>query len=148
MIERVTPETLDDLLPLIRAYQQFYRAANIDDNKNRAFFSQFAHSNERGVQHVYRVDGAPAGFSTIYFNFSSAAAEPVAVLNDLFVSPLYRRRGIATGLIQHASAYVRDRGYARLNWLTQKSNKKAQRLYDSLGAAGSDWRFYSLAVAG
>ncbi len=143
MIERVTPETLDELLPLIREYQQFYRVANIDDEKNRRFFGQFAQDNERGVQHLYRVNGAPAGFSTIYFNFSSAAAEPVAVLNDLFVAPKYRRRGIGRELIIQAADYVVKKGFARLHWLTQKKNKKARHLYDLLGAGSSEWLFYS-----
>ncbi len=144
MIERVTPANLEELLPLIREYQQFYRVTDIDDDRNRRFFAQFARSSERGVQHLYRVDSQPAGFSTLYFGFSSAAAEPVAVLNDLYVSADFRRRGIATELIRHASAYIKNRGYTRLNWLTQKSNSRAQRLYDSLGARKTEWFFYSL----
>ena len=144
MIEAVNTENLDEILPLIRQYQQFYRAANIDDERNRAFFGQFADSHERGIQHLYRVDGVAAGFSTVYFNFSSAAARPVAVLNDLFVAQPYRRRGIATELVRHAAAQVAEQGYDHLHWLTQRSNKKAQRLYDALGARSSEWLFYSL----
>ncbi|HCO59922.1 MAG TPA: GNAT family N-acetyltransferase, partial [Porticoccaceae bacterium] len=46
MIEPVDNNNIDDLLPLVRAYQEFYGAADINDESNRAFFAQFSENSE------------------------------------------------------------------------------------------------------
>jgi len=145
-ISLVTCADLPDVLPLIADYQRFYAVADIDTLRNREFFAQFAVPNERGVLHALRLDGAVVGFSTIYFSFSSALAKPVAVLNDIFIAPEWRGRGYGRALIEHATAYARNAGYARLQWLTAQDNVAAQRLYDTLGAKKSAWYFYTLNV--
>ena len=49
MIEKVTDKNIDEVLPLIREYQVFYGVEEIDEKKNKLFFSQFVKSNENGV---------------------------------------------------------------------------------------------------
>ena len=52
MIEIVSKNNIDEVLPLIRAYQEFYNVAEISDSKNKEFFSQFGESNPAGCQFV------------------------------------------------------------------------------------------------
>jgi ribosomal protein S18 acetylase RimI-like enzyme len=142
MIEEVTHENIDDVLPLIRKYQGFYGGAYINDEKNKTFFSQFIKS-DNGVLHLYRCEGKAIGFSTIYNGFSSTRAETVAILNDLYVSPSYRGKGYGKELVDHAIKVAKSKGYSRLQWLTAQDNDKAQKLYKALGAIKGSWFFYT-----
>lgn len=142
MIEEVTHENINEVLPLIRKYQEFYGVAIINDEKNKMFFSQFIKS-DNGVLHLYKCEGKAIGFSTIYNGFSSTRAETVAVLNDLYVSPSYRGKGYGKELVDHAVKVAKSKGYSRLQWLTAQDNEKAQKLYNTLGASKSSWFFYA-----
>lgn len=143
MIEAVDDKNLHEILPLIRQYQAFYQVPVIDDDKNARFFSQFSEQSERGCQFLYRENGVPVAFATVYFTFSSTLAEKVGLMNDLFTTPECRGKGIGKMLIDHCLQYSLQKGAIRLQWLTATSNAKAQRLYDSLSASKSEWFFYA-----
>jgi len=143
-IEKIDHNNFDQVLPLICAYQRFYEVTDIDEARNREFFSQFVKSNERGVIHGVSMDDAMVGFSTIYFCYSSALAKSVAVLNDLFIIPEQRAKGFGKALIENAAAYAGSLGVERLQWLTAEKNTTAQGLYDSLAAKKSAWFFYAM----
>ncbi len=85
-----------------------------------------------------KVNGTPV---TIYKCFSSTRAEEVAVLSDLYVSPLYRNKGLGKKVIFHAIDTAKLWGYSRLQWLTAQDNKTAQKLYDSLDTNKNKWFF-------
>ena len=143
MIEKVTDKNIDEVLPLIREYQVFYGVEEIDEKKNKLFFSQFVKSNENGVLHLYRVDQKAIGFTTIYKGFSSTRVKAVAVLNDLYVQPEYRGNGYGKELITNAFNMAKAMGFSRLQWLTAEENQTAQKLYNGLGASQSKWFFYA-----
>ena len=148
MIEEVTHENIDEVLPLIRKYQEFYGGAVITDEQNKSFFSKFINSDS-GVLHIYRLDGKAIGFSKIYNGFSSTRAETVAILNDLYVLPSYRGKGYGKELVNHAVKVARSKGYSRLQWLTAQDNDKAQKLYKALGVIkGSCFFLYQRNITG
>lgn len=146
MIELVDNQNFEDILPLISAYQEFYRVKDISTEKNRLFFSQYNGGSDHGAQYLYREGDEAIGFATIYFTYSSAITAKVAVLNDLYIKPNYRKRGKATELIRHCHNYGITNGASRLQWLTEISNKDAQIAYDKIGAKKSQWIFYTYAT--
>jgi hypothetical protein len=77
MIEAVSDNTIDELLPMIRAYQRFYKVQQFSDARNREFFSAFGESNPAGCQFYFREDGAVLGFATVYFTYTSTIAASV-----------------------------------------------------------------------
>ena len=143
MIEAVSKQTLDEVLPMIRAYQEFYKVQQISDTRNRDFFSAFGESNPAGCQFLFREEDAVLGFATVYFTYTSTIAAKVAVLNDLYTSPDQRGRGIGRQLIEHCRSFGAERGAARLQWITAPDNSRAQALYDSLSVDKSTWHHYS-----
>lgn len=143
MIEPVNANNLDQLLPLIAEYQTFYGAQDINQAKNREFFSQFGEGKPSGCQFLYRIGGEVAAFATVYFTYSSTITSKVAVMNDLYTLPGFRGQGIAKQLIEHCYQYGIEQGAVRLQWLTAQTNTQAQALYDVIGAAKSNWVFYS-----
>lgn len=143
MIEVVEKNNLAELLPLIRAYQEFYNVAEISDEKNTEFFAQFGESSTTGCQFIYRENGDVVGFATVYFSFTSTITAKVAVLNDLYTLPNYRGKGIGRQLIEHCRGYAANNGAVRLQWVTAPDNEQAQKLYDSMNTSKSTWHFYT-----
>ncbi len=76
------------------------------------------------------VDGAPAGFALLYPTYSSLRLGRWWVLNDLYVIPRYRRRGIGAGLLRRAATHARRAEGIGLE--TARSNP-ARALYERLG---------------
>jgi GNAT superfamily N-acetyltransferase len=135
---------LEELLPLVAGYQRFY-GAEPDGERNRRFFSRFLHPSDEGLLLGAWVNGALAGFATLYWFFSSTKATDSVLMNDLFVRDDIRGAGIGRVLIQSALDEARRRGAAHLEWYTGPDNVTAQRLYDSLtGAKRTTWYAYEI----
>jgi len=143
MIEQITEKNFEEVLPLIRAYQEFYCVEHISEDKNRHHFSRFLNDNSRGVLFLIRDSEKAVGFTTLYFGFSSTRAEEVGILNDLYILPEHRNKAYGKKLIQHAMAAVKLRGINRIQWLTAKNNSLAQKLYEGFDINKSEWYFYS-----
>lgn len=143
MIEEVSEKNIEEVLPLIRAYQEFYKVADISDLKNKEFFSQFGSNNSSGCQFLYRDNSEVVGFATVYFSYTSTITAKVAILNDLYTSPKMRGKGIGKKLIEHCRKFAAHNHAARLQWVTAPDNEQAQKLYDSLDTKKSPWHFYA-----
>lgn len=134
------------LLPLIAAYQRFYEVADVDEQRNRAFFRRFLAPSEEGMLLGARDGDELVGYACLYWHFSSTQAVETVLMNDLFVSEAARGRGAGRALIDASAAVARRRGAAQLEWSTAPGNVTAQRLYDSTGAKRSEWVEYELRV--
>src|ERR1700759_3166625 len=132
------------LLPLIAAYQGFYEVDEIDNERNRVFFRCLAPSEDGRLLAARDEGGAILGYTCLYWHFSSLAAQETVLMNDLFVAPEARGRGIGRTLIEASAAVARDRGAAWLEWATAPDNHTAQRLYDSMTSEKSTWLEYEL----
>ncbi len=134
-IRRVTHADLADLLALIADYQRHYGNTAPDDAHNAAFFGGFVAPSPRGMLiGAYDDDGAPAGYTCLYWTYSSISASEVVLLNDLYVLPSCRGAGVGESLIAAAREVARERGCSHLRWCTELHNRRAQRLYERIGA--------------
>lgn len=91
-------------------------------------------------------EGAPAGFALFFHNFSTFLGRPGVYLEDLFVEPEHRGRGIGKALLAHLARLAVERGCGRLEWWVLDWNEDAIRFYRSLGAVPMDgWTVYRVA---
>jgi GNAT superfamily N-acetyltransferase len=79
-------------------------------------------------------EGAPAGFALYFFNYSTFLARPGLYLEDLFVKPEYRGRGLGKALLLHLAKLANERGCGRMEWTVLDWNQPAIEFYESLGA--------------
>ena len=138
---------LDAVLPLIAGYQRFYKAEP-DDAQNRSFFRRFLAPSDDGLLLGAWTGGELVGFATLYWTFSSTSAAETVLMNDLFVPPDQRGKGVGRALIEASVEVARQRGAHHLEWLTATDNEVAQRLYDRMGASRSTWLSYEIPTAG
>ena len=86
-------------------------------------------------------DGEPAGFALYFHNFSTFLARPGIYLEDLFVRPAHRGRGIGKALLAHLAALAVARGCGRLEWSVLDWNVDAIGFYEKMGATVMpEWR--------
>jgi GNAT superfamily N-acetyltransferase len=91
-------------------------------------------------------DGRPVGFALFFHNFSTFLGRPGIYLEDLFVLPDQRGRGIGRMLLGHLARLAVERGCGRLEWAVLDWNRDAIQFYERLGARpNSDWTVYRLA---
>jgi GNAT superfamily N-acetyltransferase len=76
----------------------------------------------------------PAGFAVYYRTFSTFVARPGVFLEDLFVRPAFRHRGIGRALLKEVGRIAHCAGAGRYEWTTLNWNENARRLYASIGA--------------
>lgn len=89
---------------------------------------------------IAELDGVVAGFAVYYRTFSTFAAKPGVFLEDLFVRPAFRHRGLGRALLQYVGSIAARNGAGRFEWTTLKWNENARKLYKSIGAEEkSEW---------
>jgi GNAT superfamily N-acetyltransferase len=138
---------LSDLLPLMRAYCDFYEVDPPDEALLAMSRALIGDPTREGVQLVARNrDGAAVGFATVFWSWSTLSAARVGVMNDLFVLPEARGQGAAEALIAACAERCREHGAATLEWQTAKDNLRAQAVYERVGAKREEWLDYSLEV--
>lgn len=87
-----------------------------------------------------------AGFALWFRSYSTFLARPGIYLEDLFVFPEHRGRGLGRRLLAHLAGIAVERGYGRLEWSVLDWNADAIRFYESLGATPlNEWTTYRLA---
>lgn len=141
-VTRATIDELDALAPLFDGYRRFYAQAS-DPVLARGFLGARLRRGD-SVVFLARLDdgnraddGTPAGFTQLYPMFSSVRAARTWILNDLYVTPEARKRGVARALLDAAATFARDDGALRLELETTPDNAAAQALYRAIG-----WREY------
>lgn len=93
-------------------------------------------------------DGAAVGFALYFHNYSTWRGRQGLYLEDLFVEPLHRGRGIGKQLLVRLAQLAVERGCARMEWAVLDWNRPAIDFYERLGArAMSEWTIFRLADA-
>lgn len=139
------PEDVPALLVMINelaAYEPAGSAVQADaDCLTRALFT----SAPKVFAQVACLDGAIAGMAIWYLSFSTWLGCHGIYLEDLYVRPAARRRGLGRALLANLAAIAADRGYARLDWAVLNWNTPAIDFYRTLGAEPqSEWTTFRL----
>lgn len=145
-ITEVGPGDVLDLLPLLRAYCDFYRVYPADDALELMVRALIEDPRE-GVQFICRDgEGRAVAFATVFWTWSTLSASRVGVMHDLYVNQEARGRGTAERLIARCREACHGRGATELVWQTAPGNGRAQAVYDRIGAVRSQWIDYSLSA--
>jgi GNAT superfamily N-acetyltransferase len=134
------------LLPLMRGYCDFYHVAPLDASllfMSRALMADPMHE---GVQLLATDDGDDVGFATLFWSWETTSGR-VGVMNDLYVVPGARGRGVGSALIKACLERCRAHGAVRMIWQTAVDNRAAQAVYDHIGATRESWVDYWLDVS-
>ena len=91
-------------------------------------------------------DGEAAGFALFFHNFSTFLGRPGIYLEDLFVKPEHRAKGLGKALLKRLAEIAVERGCGRLEWAVLDWNEPAIGFYKKLGARpNEEWTVFRLA---
>jgi GNAT superfamily N-acetyltransferase len=128
-ISAVGERDLDELLPLMRGYCDFYEVHPSDEELLAMSRALIADPEREGLQLLARDrSGAAVGFATIFWTWTTLSAARIGVMNDLFVVPEARGQGAADELIAACAERCRERGATSLDWTTARDNHRAQKV--------------------
>lgn len=132
-IRKVTLQDLHIITPLFDGYRQFYKQASDLEGASVFLMERLTH-NESTIFIAFndREETEAVGFTQLYPLFSSVSMERMLLLNDLFIIPAYRGKGIGTLLINSAKELCVTLEHKGLVLQTETSNP-AQQLYERLG---------------
>jgi GNAT superfamily N-acetyltransferase len=131
------------ILKLIRALAEYEKLAHevvaTEEDLRRTLFGERPGAEVR----IAEWQGKPAGFALFFHNYSTFVGKPGLYLEDLFVLPESRGKGIGKALLVHLAQLAVERGCGRFEWSVLEWNQPAIDFYRSLGAREmSDWRTY------
>lgn len=136
IVRRATLEDLNQLAVLFDEYRQFYGASS--NLKQSYHFLKQRFENKESVIFIHIKDDVFTGFVLLYLGFSSVACSNYYILDDVYVTPVYRRQGSARQLIDTAILFARHESALRISLETQRTNIESQRLYESMGFIQDD----------
>lgn len=142
------PATLADvpvILDLIRGLAEYEKLAHQCIATEAALAESLFGPRPQAEVILALADGISAGFVLFFSNYSTFLARRGIYLEDLFVKPAFRGRGVGKLLLQHLATLAIERNCGRLEWSVLDWNSDAIRFYESLGAKAMDeWTAYRL----
>ncbi len=142
----IRPATEDDvpiILSLIRELAEYERLSH-EVVATEGLLRESLFGERRGAEVLIACcKGAPAGFALFFHSFSTFLGRPGIYLEDLYVKPEFRGRGIGRALLTHLATLAKERGCGRLEWSVLDWNEPAIKLYRDAGAIPMDeWTVY------
>ena len=125
---------------LWRGYCNFY-AADLSEDVTSRTWKRILHPDSAVMCLVAEIDGQVCGFANCVVHEATWEAQPICYLEDLFVVPSARGRGVGKALIEWLRNAMRAEGWARLYWMTRADNAAARRLYDQFAQADDFVRY-------
>jgi len=144
-IRAATPADRDLVFAFIRDLAEYEKLLDdvvaTPDDVARALFAP----HPRVFCDLAEWDGAPAGFALWFYNFSTFRGRHGIYLEDLFVKPTFRGKGIGKALLAHLAKRAVAEGCARVEWWVLDWNEPSIKFYESLGAIPmEEWTVFRL----
>ena len=144
-IAAATPADVPLILSLIRELADYERMSDhvvaTEADVERALFGE----RPCAEAVIARVGDEAVGFALFFQSFSTFVGRPGLYLEDLYVRPAHRGRGIGRGLLAHLARLAVERGYGRFEWSVLDWNELAISSYRRAGAVPMDeWTVYRL----
>ncbi|TAM73260.1 GNAT family N-acetyltransferase [Mycobacterium sp.] len=144
-IRRAAPQDVAAITEMIHALAEFEHAADQCTVTETQISAALFGDRPTVYGHVAEVDGEVAAMALWFVNFSTWDGVAGIYLEDLFVRPGFRRRGLARALLAALAGECVRRGYTRLSWAVLNWNADAITLYDGIGGQPqNEWTTYRL----
>lgn len=128
------------ILDLIRALAEYEKLSHECQATEAALAEHLFGARPYAEALIAEADGQAAGFALYFHNYSTFLARPGIYLEDLFVRPEQRGKGLGKALLVRLAQLAVERGCGRLEWAVLDWNEPAIRFYKSLGARSmNEW---------
>ena len=140
-VRPATPEDVSTILEFIRGLAAYEREPNAVVATEEDLLRDGFGEHRYYYCLIAEEDGVPAGFAFYFFDYSTWLGRPGLYLEDIFVYPEFRGRGIGKALLQRVAAIAVEKGCPRMKWEVLDWNTPAIDFYAAMGAEFLDtWR--------
>jgi ribosomal protein S18 acetylase RimI-like enzyme len=147
-IRRARPGDEVEIAAMIHELADFERAAHECTVTETQVRAALFGTRPVACAHVVEVDGAVAATAVWFLNFSTWDGVAGVYLEDLYVRPAFRRRGLARKLLSTLARECVEHDYSRLSWAVLNWNVDAIALYDAVGGRPqTEWTTYRVSGA-
>jgi GNAT superfamily N-acetyltransferase len=149
-IRPATPHDLPTIVGFIRELAEYERLLHVcratPESLGAALFPKDGRAVAEAV--IGEIEGVPQGMAIFFTNFSTFECKPGLYLEDLYVTPDARGKGLGKALLVHLAGVAESRGYARFEWSVLDWNTPAIGFYRKLGAVPMDeWTVFRVSGA-
>ncbi len=137
-IRTAEPRDVPDILAMIRELAEFERAPEAVVATERLLADALFCDDPALFGLVAEEDGAAVGFALWFLNFSTWLGRHGIYVEDLYVRPVYRSRGIGRAILGELARRCVEHGYGRLEWWVLDWNQRAIDFYREVGAEPMD----------
>jgi GNAT superfamily N-acetyltransferase len=140
-IRRARPDDSALIFALLRELAEYEKLSHEVEATEAGIAAALLGETPRIYCEVAEWNGEPVGFAVWFFNFSTFSGRPGIFLEDLFVRPAFRGKGIGKALLVHLARLCVDNGWSRMQWSVLDWNTPSIDFYKSLGAQMMDeWK--------
>jgi GNAT superfamily N-acetyltransferase len=126
---------------LVHELADYERLAHEVDSTEAQIAAALFGAQPRLFCHIAEWGGEPVGFALWFLNFSTFRGRHGIYLEDIFVRPAMRGKGVGKALMQHLARHCVENDFARFEWTVLEWNKPSIEFYRSIGAKLlDDWR--------
>ena len=144
----IRPANVDDsalISDLIHRLAEYERMSDLCTITPEAIQEQLFGPHPAAEAIIGEIDGKPEGFAIFFHTFSTFLGKQGLYLEDLFVTPEHRGKGLGKALLLHLVEIAKERGYGRVEWAVLHWNEPAIGFYKKLGAKPmGEWQVYRL----
>jgi GNAT superfamily N-acetyltransferase len=140
-IRPATSADVPGIFNLIQALAEYEKLTHLMTGTPKALREHLFGSRIYGEAIIAEWEGETVGFALFFPNYSTFLTKPGIYLEDLFVLPAYRRRGIGTAMLRYLMKLAKERDAGRLEWSVLDWNAPAIAFYEKMGATIlEEWR--------
>ncbi len=145
-IRPAAPADASTILRFVRELADFERAVDAVEATESMLADALFGDRPAAEAVLAERDGVPQGFALFFHNFSTWTGRRGLYLEDLYVTPDSRGRGVGAALLRHLARIAVERGCARFEWAVLDWNAPAKAFYTKMGAELiGDWRIERVA---
>jgi GNAT superfamily N-acetyltransferase len=138
LIRRARPDEAGLVLSLVRELAEYEKLLHEVEATEEVIGAALFDDNPRLFCDIAEWNGEVAGFAVWFINFSTFSGRSGIYLEDLFVRPAQRGKGIGKALLSHLAKQCVANGWSRLQWSVLDWNTPSIEFYKSLGAVLMD----------
>lgn len=132
------PEDLCLVLRFVRELAEYEKLADQVVATEQDFRAALFGENPKAFALILEADGEPAGIAIWFYNFSTFLGRHGIYVEDVYVRPEFRGRGLGRMVFEHLARSCVEEGLGRLEWWVLNWNEPAIRFYRGIGAEPMD----------
>jgi GNAT superfamily N-acetyltransferase len=144
-----TQQDVPTILSLIRELAEYEKLAHLMVATEESLRRDLLGGRRCADVLIARLDGAPVGYALFFHSYSTFLGKPGIYLEDVYVTPAARGKGVGKQLLREVAKVARGRNCGRIEWSVLNWNTPAIEFYESLGAQPlKEWTMYRLDEGG